>query len=286
VTKLPLGLALLLAASFAVEGCASKPAVAVAPPSASRSLAPLIPIQERADGRPVITHMVEISGRMIRFQGKMPEAKGALGFLTDKAGLRAGAITLTKQEADAALDALVRATIQEVKATPKVSVGAGQPARIGIAQELRYPTGWKKNTELAGGWMATKVEMQNLGTMMRVFPQLATDGSIQLEVTLDTTEFDGFVLYEAPTEKSTSITEFVAVNEPVASGRPPVAINMGPHAEPFAEPIFSTQTVTANGRIADGKTLVLCGEITRRNGSPDKLLVFLTATASPLKRAN
>ncbi|MBC8040948.1 MAG: hypothetical protein H7Y06_10425, partial [Opitutaceae bacterium] len=137
----------------------------------------------------------------------------------------------------------------------------------------------------AGGWLATKVATQNLGTMMQVFPQLATDGSIQLEVTVETTEFEGFALYEAPSEKTTSLTEFVAVNDPVASGMPPVEVNMGPHPEPFYEPVFSTQIVTANGRIAVGRTLVLRGDMKRRKGEADTLLVFLTATAAPVQRS-
>lgn len=288
MTKLPLGLAtrvaLLSVTVFVQGGCGCR-----VPPRPERTeappLAPLVPIEERADGGLVITHMVEVSGRMIRFQGKMPEAKGPLGFLADKTGLRAGAITLTKEQTDAALDALVRATMQDVSATPKATVGAGMPAKIGIVQELRYPTGWEKTPGSAGGWMATKVETRNLGTMMQVFPQLATDGSIQLDVTLETTEFDGFVLYEAPSEKTTSVTEFVAVNDAVASGKPPVAVNMGPHAEPFYEPVFSTHTVTAKGRIAEGQALVLLGEMKRGKGKADTVLVFLTATASPVKRA-
>ncbi|MBC8040166.1 MAG: hypothetical protein H7Y06_06465, partial [Opitutaceae bacterium] len=157
MTKLPLGLAALVAAAFALEGCASKPAAGLGPPPAGSSLAPLVPLMERADGRPIVTHRVEVSGRMIRFQGKIPEATGPLGFLADKAGLRAGTLTLTKEQADAALDALVRATKQDVGSAPKVTVGAGIPARIGIAQELRYPTGWEKSPAPAGGWLATKV---------------------------------------------------------------------------------------------------------------------------------
>lgn len=248
------------------------------------SQAPLVPLQERADGGLVVTHQVKIAGRMIRFSGKPPEAKGPLDFLADTAGLKAGTVLLTQAQADAALAALTRATLQDVEPMPRVQVGVGVPARIGIGQELRYPAGWKKDPAPAGGWMASRIETRTLGTSLLVCSQLATDGSLQLDVTVGTTELDGFIEFEGPTEKTTSVTEFFAVNEPPKSGAQPVAVNMGPHPAPFFEPVFSTQTVTASGRLAEGLTLVLRGDGERPAGKSETLLVFLTAKVSPVVR--
>ena len=231
-----------------------------------------------------MTHQVQIAGQLIRFFGKSPEAKGPLEFLADTEGLKAGTVLLTQAQADAALAALTRATLQEVKPMPGVRVGVGVPARIAVAQELRYPVDWKKDPPPADGWRASRIETRNLGTSLLVCSQLATDGSIQLEVTVETTELDGFIEHAGPTDRTTSVTEFFAVNEPAKAGAQAVAVNLGPHPAPFFEPVFATQTVTASGRLAEGLTLVLRGDGERPAGKPETLLVFLTATASPVKR--
>lgn len=204
--------------------------------------------------------------------------------MADKDALKAGVVTLTKAQADAALTALERATMQEVKPTPKVSVGSGMPGRFGIGQELRYPVGWEKAAGAKGGWLATGVATKNLGVMMEVMPRVATDGSVQLEASVETTELAGFVMHEAPGEGTTVTEEFFAVNEPGKAGAAPVAINMGPHAEPFAEPVFTVHMAKGAGRVVEGEVLVLCGEIPRGSAGADTLLVFLTATASATGR--
>lgn len=267
--------AAMTAAAGVSQGYASAPA--------SVSQPPLIPVKTRADGALIVTHMVKISGRMIRFPGKMPEANGPLAFLADTDGLRAGRVAVTTAQADAALAELSRITSQEVHSTPGVQAGVGIPARMAIGQELRYPAGWSKNPEPAGGWMASRIETRSLGVSLMTESQLAADGSIQLGVTVETTELDGFIEREGPDDKTTSATEFFAANEPAKSGAPQPEVNMGPHASPFFEPVFSTTTVTGSGRIANGATLVLVGNRERPEGKPETLLVFVSANAWPLK---
>jgi Flp pilus assembly secretin CpaC len=259
---------------------------------------PLSPVLERADGGIVVTHLVTISGRTIRFQGAAPEATGALQFLANEAGLRSGTITLTQAKADAALAALTRATGREAEWTPRITIGAGMPGRFAVARPFRYPVDWKKTTDSADGWLASRVETREVGVAMEVFPQMAVDGSIQLDVTVETTELEGLVNHANPTANTTVLAEFqTSANAP--QGTPAPSVNMGPHEAPFVEPLFSTGKMTASFRMRSGQTIVLRGDAKRTFAVPtslgapgsrmaatreETLLVFLTATAERVEK--
>lgn len=259
------------------------PVKAVSPAEAA-----LVPLEWMPDGRPNFTHRLAVSGRVVRFDGAMAEAKGPLAFLADEAALRAGKIALTNEQAAAALAELIRVTGQDVKATLEVSLALGNPANMRNARDLRFPINWKKDTTAAGGWIASDIETRSDGIGIKVDSQLVTDGRIQLTVTVEVSEFDGFVEHAGPTATSTALPEFFAsINAKPGVTPPPV--NLGPHAEPFFEPVFSTHTMTATFRMKSGETVVLRGEGRRgasvEGGATSKsetLLVFLTADVEPL----
>lgn len=248
--------------------------------------AAIVPVAERPDGRPIYTHRLNASGRLIQVTGTMPPAEGVLAFLADDAALRAGTVALTKEQADAALAALVRATGQDVESTLNVSVAVGNPAKMVTGKEVRYPIGWKKDPATADAWLASSVETRTLGVGLAVSSQRVTDGRIQLEVTVETTKFDGFVELEAPTEKTTVLSEFFALSD-LKPGTPPPAVNMGPHVRPFFEPVYLTHAMTARFRMKPGETIVLRGDGARvadQGSRTGALLVFFTATVEPLVR--
>ncbi len=268
---------------------ASLPVWAVDEPE-DGALAPLVPVEWTPDGRPIFTHRLEVSGRMIRFAGETPPAEGALAFLSDDVALRTGKVTLSGEQADAVLEELALVTGQEVASTPRVSQALGKAASMWIARELRYPTGWTKNTAAGGGWIASNIETRNDGVGIRADSRLVTDGRIQLTVTVERSEFEGLVEHAEPTAKSTALPGFLAsLNAKPGAKQPPV--DMGPHAAPFFEPVFSTRTVTAKVRMKSGETVVLRGEGSQgesgagaANSKSETLLVFITAKAEPLRR--
>jgi hypothetical protein len=274
MTKLPLGLALLLAASFAVEGCASKPAVAVAPPPASDF--PVKPAETKSDAvaeRPPgwSATQVTASARYVRISRAMPEAKGALAFLADEAALRAGTLTLTKAQADEALVELTRLTKQDVWSTPTVTVAEGNRARISITSGI----GEVAPLEINGQVFTPKPDVT---LDVDVFSPKNSAGLLHLGIEVVVTTLDRFVEYYA---KPVEVTD--------ATGAQLVKVPTGVY-----QPLFSTNSTKAEGRFAPGSVVVLRADRQKvrgvidavTKGESETILVFLTDSVSPAKRAN
>jgi hypothetical protein len=290
MTKLPLGLALLLAASFAVEGCASKPAVAVAPPPASDF--PVKPAETKSDAvaeRPPgwSATQVTASARYVRISRAMPEAKGALAFLADEAALRAGTLTLTKAQADAALVELAQITKREPISTLAVTVVSGNAARIKgrVSQAMN---GKEEPTVMING--IPMVRRNDEDIELAISPNVSAAGMIRMEVEMQATSFDGFIEYG---------DKLVTVAPGGEGGNPPQTTVRIPKG--FYQPIFSTQSVKAEVQMASGGVIVLCADRAKSDAPeglvdktgqaiksvpPETMLVFLTAAVSPTKRAD
>ena len=266
MSNLPLGLATILATGLALAGCCSNLSHDEPPP------------QPFPAGKPAATKpeakvpRVTASARFVLIQGSLPEATGALSFLSDDAALREGKITLTKAQADAALAELTRITGAEVGSTAMVSLGSGNAAKMGIGVDL-HPEREKKHSSVTVTVGGVPQEFTNDGgdAQLEVYPQVGADGIIQLGATIEVTMFDGFIEY------------------PAAPG----------DGKKFYQPIFVTNSATTQVRIESGQTVVLRSDSRKKLTSADRIinvpvgwkmtadktmLVFLTAAVEPVKR--
>lgn len=289
--QLPHGLAALIATAFALQGCASKPAAAVEPPAADFPVKPeeakSDAVVKRASGWSAT--QVTASTRYVRIQGALPEAKGGLSFLADETGLRAGTVTLTQAEANAALVELTRLTKREPQSTATVTVATGNTARIKVMgpQKAKDPEALRSTISIKGMpfW-----ERGDLSVELAISSRESAGEILQMHVAMQTTFFDGFIEYG---------DKLVTVLPGGEGGNPPPTTVKIPKG--FYQPIFSTQSVKAEVQMASGAVIVLCADRAKRdaseglvNGSgqaiksipPETMLVFLTAAVSPTKRAN
>lgn len=249
--------------------------------------APLIPIRESANGAPIFTHEADVRLYMIRIPAKWPTAVGALAFLEKREELKTGKVFLSADDAAAALKALAEATGRDLDLMggPRVAGPAGNPAVAVIGPEWRYMINWEKAPGTPDSWIAKDVASRQMGQSAKVFPRLATDGSVQLSVTFGSVEFDGFIEHPEPNERTTVWADFVALNRPDAKAATR-GINKGATTTaPVYEPIFFSCEVTTDVRIPPGKTLVLLDEgkeVDRKKS--DSLLVFVSVETKPLPK--
>ena len=272
MSNLPLGLAAAMATVLVVAGCSSGRGAKVLPPPV-----PVVAAKTVSDKPTVGKQRVTTSARFVLVGGVWPEAKGPLAFLADDAALRAGTITLTKAQADAALGEMTRLTGAEVKSTMTASQASGNPARFAIGL-VRDPKSRRvtSGVGISVGGNALEPTSDDAKVEMGVCPQVTADGSIQLDATVRVVTFEGFIEYTG----DVSISGGVTVKVPAG----------------FYQSIFSESAVTGRVRMRSGETIVLRGDGKKTFRSPDDvsklaksgktpvdetLLVFLTAAVEP-----
>lgn len=161
-------------------------------------------------------------------------------------------------DVNAVIRALSRQTGSDLLSAPKVTVLSGNPAKITVAQELRYPQSYGEiqsevgngsSSSLTGGSAGVTITAatpqdfttRNVGVELAVTPTVEEDDySISLDLNPRVTEFEGFVEYGG---QSVAIAGGTTVNIP--SG--------------FFQPIFSTREISTKVTIWDGATLVMGG---------------------------
>ncbi|CAM3040827.1 hypothetical protein RAHE111665_12505 [Rariglobus hedericola] len=264
-------------ATFALEGCATKPSVAVMPPPAAdfpvkvENITPRVPLQ------------VTAAAQYVRITGAAPAAKGVLAFLGDEKGLRSGTIVLTRKQADAALEELVKVSGQEVKLLPTVTVAAGNAARMVIGPKLDGSDSEVPSVSINGQPFSAR---RDLSVELAISPGVSSDGLIQMSVDAQVTLFEGFVEYG---DKTVTLLLGEKLGTPTE-----VKIPKG-----FYQPIFSTLSAKAEVRLTSGSVVVLCAErveepapenLQGRDGKKmeripaETMLVFLTAKTVAIKR--
>ncbi|MFA6289098.1 MAG: hypothetical protein WC661_17080 [Opitutaceae bacterium] len=270
MNNLPLGLAAALAMALMGAGCSSGRGPKVLPP-------PVVVEKTAVEKPKAPVPRVTTSARFVLTQGVLPEAKGPLAFLADDAALRAGKVTLTKAQADAALAEFTRLTGAEVQSTMRASQASGNLAKFSIRldsrSERRKPP--FDTVTVCGVPFTTKDAKVDL----EVFPQVFEDGDIRFQATVWVATFEGFVGYTR--------------GGPVGQGD---SVNM---PADFYQPIFTENSVTVQVRMRSGETIVLRGDGRKKLKSADlvnnlpldwrmsadkTLLVFLTAAGEPAKR--
>ncbi|MBN8709148.1 MAG: hypothetical protein BGO12_07800 [Verrucomicrobia bacterium 61-8] len=160
----------------------------------------------------------------------------------------------------------------DLMSAPKVVAKSGRKAIVRVAREFPYPTEFNppevpqaqqgvsvQSTTVAGlisvsgvvtPTTPTAFETRNLGVTLEVLPQIGPDGyTIDLDLSPEVVEFDGFVNYGSPIIGPTfnSLTLSYGTYEVT-----PNVIN---------QPIFSTRKVTTSVSIWDGQTVTLGGLI-------------------------
>lgn len=271
--------------AWALAGCALKPATAVAPTPAADF--PVKPDEGVSHPPGWAAAQVTASARYVRISGAIPEAKGALLFLTDEAALRAGTLTLTKAQADAALVELARITKREPMSTLAVTVTSGNAARMTgcVSQTVN---GKEEPTVLIRGIPMTRQNDEDIE--LAVAPNVSAAGLIRMEVGIQATSCDGFIEYG---------DKLVTIAPGGEGGIPPPTTVRMPKG--FYQPVFSTRSVRADVQMDSDAVIVLCANRARSDAPeglvdgagqaiksipPETMLFFLTAKILPTKRAD
>lgn len=175
----------------------------------------------------------------------------------------------------------------DIQATPSVTTKNGQKATVELQREVIYPTefdppqvpqagnggqaaGFNFPTQqLATPATPTAFEMRKTGVILEVEPVIGDDGSVELNLAPEITDFEGFINYGSPIIRTGGINP---INVPVAIG----VVNgvvvlvtqlVGFTATPdslitqnaILQPVFKTSKTTTSVRVWDGSTIMLSG---------------------------
>ncbi|MBC8040947.1 MAG: hypothetical protein H7Y06_10420 [Opitutaceae bacterium] len=230
---------------------------------------------------------ITVSARYVRISGALPEAKGSLAFLADEAALRAGTLTLTRAQADAALAQLAKIAQQEVRSTSTGTVPEGYAMRIKLTgpEKQKFPEATGSSVSIKGMAFAPR---DDVSVELGFFPDVSAGRVIRMDVEMMVTACDGFIEYG---------DKLVTIAPGGEDGNPPPTTVKLPKG--FYQPIFSTQSVRAEVRMTAGAVVVLRADREKRdapeglmdragqamaNVPPETMLVFLTAELGPGKR--
>lgn len=260
MTKLPLGLAALMAAAFALQGCASKPAAVVPPPVSDFPVKPAEVKSEAPNPRPPgwSETQVTASARYVRMDGISPQVKAEAGLIMDEAKLRSGTVVMRRDNADRLLKELARATKQDVRSTIEAGLALGQPGRMGNGNAEDVTGRLETKRMIAGEVVVPKPEVL---VELWLFPVEAKDWTLHLEVEIAVTTLERFIGYASESD---------------AGLEPGSRLKLVKTPTGFYKPVFATETTKADVRFVSGDVVLLLSA----NG---ERLYFLTATARPMK---
>ena len=235
--------------------------------------------------------------------------------------LRAGSATGTSRVApgvlsvagvftDPQFQTILRALSQkkgvDVNASPSVTTKSGLKATVEITQEFIYPTEFDpprlpapSNVIVIGGnggiqniatpTTPTAFEMRKTGVIVEVEPVISEDGrTVELTITPELTEFEGFVNYGSPINVPASVSVQPIQSPGALFGIPPtlippsttgyVPLSSGEQLitpNLILQPVFKTQKVATGVKIWDGATIVLGGaKIEKRSLVEDKVPIL------------
>jgi general secretion pathway protein D len=168
----------------------------------------------------------------------------------------------------------------DLMSAPKVTTKSGIKATIKVIREFPYPTefnppqvpppvtggGQGGNGESTAGIVVTSgavtpstpsaFEKRDLGVSLEVEPQVGADNfTIDLSLSPEVVEFDGFVNYGSPIVGPRYDPALIAAGNPSGIGTFILTPNV------INQPIFSVRKVTTNVSIWDGQTVALGGLI-------------------------
>ena len=196
----------------------------------------------------------------------------------------------------------------DINASPSVTTKSGLKATAEVTQEFIYPTefdpprlpqgggggirtGGSQQQQIATPTTPTAFEMRKTGVMVEVEPVISEDGrTIELTISPEMTEFEGFVNYGSPINAPAS-TNVLPIQLGAATGNPLpiggsgtvgttgyVPISQGEQLitpNLILQPVFKVQKVVTAVKVYDGATVVLGGaKVEKRTLVEDKVPIL------------
>lgn len=178
----------------------------------------------------------------------------------------------------------------DINASPSVTTKNGLKATVEITREFIYPTefdppqlpqGRSGSVPIATPTTPTAFETRKTGLLLEVEPVISEDGrSVELTITPDMTEFEGFVNYGTPITTPTGLSYTQLALQTAANVTQQILVPISQPAQLITpnmilQPIFKVQKVTTAVKIWDGATVVLGGaKIQKRTLVNDKLPIL------------
>jgi Flp pilus assembly secretin CpaC len=131
----------------------------------------------------------------------------------------------------------------ELLSSPSVTTLSGQPGKISVGEEMRYPNTMRGGTDgqppASSSGQPQDFSIRKIGVELETVATVAADGkTIALSVKPTTTKFEGYVEYGGP---SVAVASGSSLSAP--SG--------------FFQPVFSVRSTQAEVSLQDGATLVV-----------------------------
>lgn len=212
---------------------------------------------------------ISVNGLDALLQGAQGITQGAAPAMFGLAGI------FTNPQFQFVIRALDQKKGIDLMSAPTVTTKSGNRAVVNVIREFRYPTEFdppqipqstalNDSNSFAGnnGFITNPIitpttpsafETRNLGVTLEVTPTVGADGyTIDLELSPEVVDFDGFVNYGVPILSVTGSTTATLVQIPRSVEVSPNVIN---------QPIFSSRKVTTSVTIWDGMTISLGGLI-------------------------
>jgi general secretion pathway protein D len=177
----------------------------------------------------------------------------------------------------------------DLQATPSVTTKNGQKATVELQREVIYPTefdppqvpqnqGAGGNATISYGPPAQQIatpttptafEMRKTGVLLEVEPVIGEDGSVELNLAPEVTDFEGFVNYGSPIIRTGGINPIIVpvavnlVNNIVVITLQTLGATQTPDTvitqNSILQPIFKTSKTSTSVRVWDGSTIMLGG---------------------------
>ncbi len=188
---------------------------------------------------------------------------------------------LQPSEVDELLRKLTTTKGVDLLSAPRLTSKSGQRGTIEIIREFRYATEWSTNTKTKE-LTPVAFETRNLGVTMQVEPVAVSDDSLDLTITPEVVELEGYVnpkgnkpvplLNGRSVGANLSIKDFSSVKWP---------------KDAPLQPVFSTRKITTSVTIMPGDTILLGGlkREDRVEGQPPiSRVLYILVTARTVKR--
>ncbi|MFZ0615059.1 MAG: Amuc_1098 family type IV pilus outer membrane protein [Chthoniobacterales bacterium] len=184
------------------------------------------------------------------------------------AGVLALAGIFTNPQFQVVLRAVNQQKGVDLVSAPKVTVTSGRKATINITRKFPYPKEYSPPTvpQTQGGGginpatpaTPSSFETRPVGVLLEAQPTVGPDGyTIDLELSPQITEFQGFVNYGSPIQTIGNIT----IANPLPEGQPIVVgtrtLVLTPNT--ILQPVFSVRQVDTHVTLLDGQTVILGG---------------------------
>lgn len=181
------------------------------------------------------------------------------------AGVLALAGVFTNPQFQVVLRAINQQKGVDLVSAPKVTVTSGRKATINISRKFPYPREYSPpqpvtaqigQIQPATPATPTSFETRNVGVQLEVEPTVGPDAyTIELSLSPQITEFQGFVNYGSPIQTAAPVYAFPYVGNGNVLGNNNIVLT----ENAINQPVFSVRQVDTQVTIYDGQTVVLGG---------------------------